>query len=231
MIKNNLFMSLLKLVGISFFMTIVWNMIFGLTLTPIDSEYNVEPFPGASFTFGVISAILAYVIYQFNVAKGLEQRIYANKSSINVIKVKNKELFDKANRLVAKHQVDEKESYIDIAKASGVRREEKTEISEKQKMIVDTKKETHVKTSEEFGKFIKDFPELTHNHNVQRLWDQMTDTETHLANSKIIYNQCVEQYNATIYQFPLSMLHKMLKLKPLEYYIEEDVITDEELGL
>lgn len=207
----------------------VWYMIFAMTIPQPDPDRTVELFQGASFVFGLVTTVICYFLFQFNTAKSLEQRINANKSSINAIKLRNTDLFDKANRLIEKHQVTEKESYIDIAKASGTRQEETREVVDKQKIAVDTKTEIHVRTSEEFGRFIKEFPELTHNQNVKRLLDQLADNENHLANSKITFNQCVEAYNTIIHQFPLSLIRKMAKLEDKEYYQED--ITDADLGL
>lgn len=229
--KNSLFVSILKFLGLSFILIFVWNLVFAMTITPEGAEMTVEPFQGASLLFGVLSSFVAYLLYQFNQARGLEQRIYANKSSIQAIKKKNIDLFDKANRLVEKHQVIEKESYLDLAKANSIRREEKIEKTEHNKMTLGSKQETHVTSSEEFGRFLKDYPELTHNQNIQRLLDQITENETNLVNAKITYNHCVEAYNALIFQFPLTLIRRMAKFQLQDYYQEDEEISDADLGL
>ena len=112
--SKSVFKSVCVFVGLGFLLTIVWLIIFSMTITPDDAEMTVEPFSGASVTFGFACALIANFIYQYNSAKSLEQRIYSNTSSLESIKIRNRDLVDKANRLIDKHQKNEKESYIDI---------------------------------------------------------------------------------------------------------------------
>ncbi|MDU1708470.1 MAG: hypothetical protein E6826_08150, partial [Anaerococcus vaginalis] len=132
--SKSVFKSVCVFVGLGFLLTIVWLMIFSMTITPDDAEMTVEPFSGASVTFGFACALIANFIYQYNAAKSLEQRIYSNTSSLESIKIRNRDLIDKANRLIDKHQKNEKESYIDIAKASYTKKEERHEKNTKDRL-------------------------------------------------------------------------------------------------
>lgn len=229
--SKSVFKSVCVFVGLGFLLTIVWLMIFSMTITPDDAEMTVEPFSGASVTFGFACALIANFIYQYNSAKSLEQRIYSNTSSLESIKIRNRDLIDKANRLIDKHQKNEKESYIDIAKASYTKKEERHEKNTKDRLKTYSDEDVLVTSSQEFGKFINDFPELSNNQNVKTLLDEIINSENYLSNSKIELNRCIESYNSLIHQFPLVLLRKPLKFTDKEFYREEVQITDEMLGI
>ena len=229
--SKSVFKSVCVFVGLGFLLTIVWLMIFSMTITPEDAEVAVEPFSGASVTFGFACALIANFIYQYNSAKSLEQRIYSNTSSLESIKIRNRDLIDKANRLIDKHQKNEKESYIDIAKASYTKKEERHEKNTKDRLKTYSDEDVLVTSSQEFGNFINDFPELSNNQNVKTLLDEIINSENYLSNSKIELNRCIESYNSLIHQFPLVLLRKPLKFTDKEFYREEVQITDEMLGI
>lgn len=229
--SKSVFKSVCVFVGLGFLLTIVWLMIFSMTITPDDAEMTVEPFSGASVIFGFACALIANFIYQYNSAKSLEQRIYSNTSSLESIKIRNRDLVDKANRLIDKHQKNEKESYIDIAKASYTKKEERHEKNTKDRLKTYSDEDVLVTSSQEFGNFINDFPELSNNQNVKILLDEIINSENYLSNSKIELNRCIESYNSLIHQFPLVLLRKPLKFTDKEFYREEVQITDEMLGI
>lgn len=229
--SKSVFKSVCVFVGLGFLLTIVWLMIFSMTITPEDAEMTVEPFSGASVIFGFACALIANFIYQYNSAKSLEQRIYSNTSSLESIKIRNRDLVDKANRLIDKHQKNEKESYIDIAKASYTKKEERHEKNTKDRLKTYSDEDVLVTSSQEFGNFINDFPELSNNQNVKILLDEIINSENYLSNSKIELNRCIESYNSLIHQFPLVLLRKPLKFTDKEFYREEVQITDEMLGI
>lgn len=114
--SKSVFKSVCVFVGLGFLLTIVWLMIFSMTITPEDAEMTVEPFSGASVTFGFACALIANFIYQYNSAKSLEQRIYSNTSSLESIKIRNRDLIDKANRLIDKHQKTKKNLILILQK-------------------------------------------------------------------------------------------------------------------
>lgn len=229
--SKSVFKSVCVFVGLGFLLTIVWLIIFSMTITPEDAEMTVEPFSGASVIFGFACALIANFFYQYNSAKSLEQRIYSNTSSLESIKIRNRDLIDKANRLIDKHQKNEKESYIDIAKASYTKKEERHEKNTKDRLKTYSDEDVLVTSSQEFGKFINDFPELSNNQNVKILLDEIINSENYLSNSKIELNRCIESYNSLIHQFPLVLLRKPLKFTDKEFYREEVQITDEMLGI
>lgn len=229
--SKSVFKTVAIFIALSLFLTLIWNLVFAMTITPADAEMTVEPFPGASLLLGVMTAFLSIFIFQFNQARALEQKISSNKSSIETIKKRNLDLMNKANRLVDKHQMVEKQSYLDLAKASGGQKEEMKEVVEQHSLTGQKESQIHITTSQEFGKFMRDFPELSHNQNVQRLLDELINSENYLSDSKIILNQCVEAYNSLIHQFPLTLGRKVFKLEDASYYQDTLELTDEMLGL
>lgn len=229
--SKSVFKSVCVFVGLGFLLTIVWLLIFSMTTTPENAEMTVEPFNGASVILGFSFALIANFIYQYNAAKSMEQRIYSNTSSLESIKIRNRDLIDKANRLIDKHQKNEKESYIDIAKASSTKKEERHEKNTKDRLKTYSDEDVLVTSSQEFGNFINDFPELSNNQNVKILLDEIINSENYLSNSKIELNRCIESYNSLIHQFPLVLLRKPLKFTDKEFYREEVQITDEMLGI
>lgn len=133
--------------------------------------------------------------------------------------------------MIDKHQKNEKESYIDIAQASSSTKEERHEQNTKNHLKTYSDNEVQITTSQEFGTFIKNFPELSNNHNVQVLLNEIINSENYLSDSKIFLNQSIEAYNSLIHQFPLTLLRMPLKLNDKEFYSENVVITDEMLGI
>ena len=126
---------------------------------------------------------------------------------------------------------DIEESYIDIAKASYTKKEERHEKNTKDRLKTYSDEDVLVTSSQEFGNFINDFPELSNNQNVKILLDEIINSENYLSNSKIELNRCIESYNSLIHQFPLALLRKPLKFTDKEFYREEVQITDEMLGI
>ena len=228
--SKSVFKSVVLFIALGFLLTIVWLIVFA-SISPEDVETVAEPFPGASIIIGFVSAFIAYLIYQYNSAKGLEQKIFSNTSNIDAIRTRNNDLIDKANRLIDKHQKNEKESYIDIAHASSSTKEERHEQNTKNHLKTYSDNDVQITTSQEFGTFIKNFPELGNNHNVQVLLNEIINSENYLSDSKIILNQSIEAYNSLIHQFPLTLLRSPLKLNDKEFYSENVVITDEMLGI
>ncbi|MFR5262614.1 MAG: LemA family protein [Christensenellales bacterium] len=228
--SKSVFKSVVLFISLGFLLTIVWLIVFA-SISPENVETVAEPFPGASILIGFASAFIAYLIYQYNSARAMEQKILSNTSNIDAIKIRNNDLINKANRLIDKHQKNEKESYIDIAQASSSTKEERHEQNTKNHLKTYSDNDVQITTSKQFGTFIKDFPELSNNHNVQVLLSEIINSENYLSDSKIILNQSIEAYNSLIHQFPLTFLRIPLKLNDKEFYIENVVITDEMLGI
>ncbi|MBF0777407.1 LemA family protein [Streptococcus cuniculi] len=191
---------------------------------PTENGAVYEPFPGFILVAGLLTSLCMSLIMQYNHVRRTEQSVKSSKSQIQIVEERNEALLDKATRFVEKHQKIEKESVIDLNKSvSKVKKfEEKTVM-----------KSSKIETSEEFGQFLREMPELLANKNVERLLDEIFETENVLAQWKMHYNNLVEEYNSSIHQFPLAPISKLIGLKEMEFYRRKvDVeLTDEMLGL
>ncbi|MGT2896141.1 LemA family protein [Streptococcus entericus] len=221
--KKNILVELLKGIGVVILSTLLWVLIFSFA-SPVESETVVEPFPGFFVGAGLVTSLIWHMVSQYNQIRRTEQAAKASKSHIQIIEERNEALLDKANRFVDKHQGLEKETILDLNKSvSKVRRSEEKTVM----------KSSKVETSEEFGQFLRGMPELLANKNVERLLQEIFETENNLAQWKLSYNYQVEEYNTAIHQFPISLITKLVGLKDMEFYKEKPVadFTDEMLGI
>ncbi|MEY8462747.1 LemA family protein [Streptococcus merionis] len=223
--QQSVLMYLLKLLGIIILATLVWVLIFSFTTTPEESDIVIEPFQGASFVFGVLTAVILSFSLHYNKTRHLEQRVDAFKSNIEIVEERNKKLLNQANRLVEKHQDKEKEAIVDVMQAQS---------TTSRKEATHPLKGKQIETSQEFGQFLKSMPQLRMNENIEKLLNAIFDTENQLAQSRVDYNTTVESYNSAIHQLPISLFAKLLKLKDKPYYQlsqSAEEFTDEMLGL
>ncbi|MGT2963754.1 LemA family protein [Streptococcus acidominimus] len=224
MMKNkNILLELLKGIGLVILSTLLWVIILSI-VGPAEEETIREPFPGFILLAGLVTSLILFLIMEYNHIRRAEQSVKSSRSQIQIVEERNEALLDKATRFVEKHQKIEKESMIDITKSvSKVRRvEEKTVM-----------KSSKIETSEEFGQFLRGMPELLANKNVERLLNEIIETENGLAQWKMHYNNLVEEYNSSIHQFPASLLSKIVGLRDMEFYAgkSSSELTDEMLGL
>lgn len=220
--NQNILIKLLKAIGMIILSTLLWIVIMSF-VTP-EQEEIIEPFPGFILLAGIVTSLCIYLVGQYNHIRRVEQAVKASKSHILIIEERNHSLLDKANRLIDKHQKLEKDTILDIGKSNT-----KVHYVEEKTVM----KSSKIETSEEFGQFLKTMPELVANRNVERLLNEIFETENNLAQWKIAYNNQVEEYNASIHLFPISLITKLVRLKELEFYsgIATDDITDDMLGL
>ncbi|WP_124059488.1 LemA family protein [Vaginisenegalia massiliensis] len=220
--KRSIAKTITLMIFLMILATLLWALIFSFT-TPGDSQDIIEPFNGASMVFGILTVALIGLIYSYNQARQLEASIGASQSNILVTEKRNHDLLDKANRLVDKHRQNEKDEILAFAKAS----------SKEQTSSDKTPVQTKVETSSEFGQFIQTVPELQANQHVHRLLDEIIQSENNLQTYRLHHNKLVEQFNASIQQFPLILIKGLAHLNTKDYYIipEPNPITDDMLGL
>jgi LemA protein len=65
---------------------------------------------------------------------------------------------------------------------------------------------------------VEAYPQLKADQLFIRLQDELTGTENRIAVARNDYNQAVNQYNATIRQFPTVMTAKVTGAKPRKYF-------------
>ncbi|SDA66564.1 LemA family protein [Methanobrevibacter millerae] len=64
----------------------------------------------------------------------------------------------------------------------------------------------------------ENYPDLKANSNFQQLQEQLTDTEDKISYSRQFYNDTVLKYNNVCQQFPSSLLARLFRFKPAEFF-------------
>ena len=156
-------------------------------------------------------ALLVVIIYDYNEicrARSTVQKARQDvKSAIEV----RKQLIGKAEKVVEKYVDKETDLYKKFAEA----RKDADFTAPNLKAISET------------------YPDLKSNAGVQKLLTQLEDVEKLILQSK---NQCtyfISEYNTIIHTFPVVLIKPIFKWKDEDTTIifEEEIVTDEELGI
>jgi len=205
--KNNIALNLLKLIGIVFAGTILWVVIFSF-FTPAEVEEAVEPFQGASLVFGLITGVALMIGYRFNAANQRFQHIQGSFSNIQIVKERAEGLLLKANAVVGKHMLHEKETLVGTIEARAATG----------RLATHNTDNMNIQSAFDLNMVIENYPELKVNQNIMKLLEQIQECENTTANFKIGYNKEVSEYNAFIHSFPLVFIRKIANLKDSKYY-------------
>lgn len=203
--EKNVTVEILKILGWIFCGWILWLLIFAI-FTPENEEIS-DFLNKVSLILGLLTGIITTIIIKYNKLNHLKQIILESESNIKILSKKNTTLLEKANKVADKYMKHEKET--------------QTKISENRT----------VKTSSQFQMIIENYPELKANESIMKLLSQIEQNENQTANSKMIYNENVTNYNTLINNFPVAVFKNIFNLKDIKYFEEEDIISDEELGI
>ena len=185
---------------------ILWLFIFAV-FTPENEEIS-DFLNKVSLILGLLTGIIITVILKYNKLNHLKQIILESESNIKILSKKNTTLLEKANKVADKYMKHEKET--------------QTKISENRS----------VKTSSEFQMILENYPELKANESIMKLLNQIEQNENQTANSKMIYNENITNYNTLINNFPVAVFKNIFNLKDMKYFEEDnEIISDEELGI
>ena len=213
--KKNLIVELLKLIGVAIVGWFLWVVIFSAAISA-ESDVTVEPFPGASMVFGVITALVVLFIMEINSVNLLKQRVLQTLNNITIANKRSDTLLDKANKVTEKYMTFESKVISDIASAI------KPEKSSSRK----------IKNSSAFEQRINEFPELKSNQSIMELLKQLRESENVVANFKLEHNDFVTRYNYNINSLPISVFKGIFKMKEFSFYSDDnDLISDEDLGI
>lgn len=203
--EKNVIVEILKILGWIFCGWILWLLIFAI-FTPENEEIS-DFLNKVALILGLLTGLIITIILKYNKLNHLKQIILESESNIKILSKKNTTLLEKANKVADKYMKHEKET--------------QTKISENRT----------VKTSSQFQMIIENYPELKANESIMKLLNQIEQNENQTANSKMIYNENVTNYNTLINNFPVAMFKNIFNLKDIKYFEEEDIISDEELGI
>lgn len=212
--KENIGLKILKILGTYLAGCLLWLLIFTIFLPADETGATSEPFQGAIGLFGIITATVVLLIVNYNAMQQAYQKTKSSFSNIKVFKEKNASLLEKANKVAEKYMTHEEKVQVGVADKR-------------------TKRSRYIRNAEQFQVELENYPDLKANQSIMALLEQIRETENIYAQSKVNYNAYVEYYNTLIHSFPNSIFRKLFKFNDVEFYNdeEENVITDEELGI
>lgn len=212
--QENIGVKILKILGTYLAGCLLWLLIFTIFLPADETGATSEPFQGAIGLFGIITATVVLLIVNYNAMQQSYQKTKSSFSNIKVFKEKNTSLLEKANKVAEKYMTHEEKVQVGVADKR-------------------TKRPKFIRNAEQFQVELENYPDLKANQSIMTLLEQIKETESIYAQSKVNYNAYVEYYNTLIHSFPNSIFRKLLKFNDVEFYNdeEENVITDEELGI
>ena len=203
--EKSVIIEILKILGWIFCGWILWLLIFAI-FTPENEEIS-DFLNKVALILGILTGLIITIILKYNKLNHLKQIILESESNIKILSKKNTTLLEKANKVADKYMKHEKEAHLKISEIRTV------------------------KTSSQFQMIIENYPELKANESIMKLLNQIEQNENQTANSKMIYNENVTNYNTLINNFPVAMFKNIFNLKDIKYFEEEDIISDEELGI
>lgn len=212
--KNNLLVSLLKLLGafiISWFIIITIFAVCTSSEDEIPAKYNA--------LMAVLSIILAFaenIIIDFNAAQRYKNLIKKAQADIEAVNETSASLIDKAERVADKYRNSESEVYEKFADARK------------------DGQQGRIRTSKDFKAVIEAYPELQSNVHTQKLLNQIETTENAKLNFRMTYSDSVARYNSKIHSFPIVMFRKLFKFEDVEMQssvLNDDIVSDEDLGI
>ena len=212
--KNNILVSLLKLLGA---FLISWLIIITIFAVCTSSEDEIPAKYNALMC--VLSIILAFaenIIIDFNAAQRYKNLIKKAQADIESVNETSASLIDKAERVADKYRNSESEVYEKFADARK------------------GGQQGRIRTSKDFKAVIEAYPELQSNVHTQKLLSQIETTENAKLNSRMTYSDSVARYNSKIHSFPIVMFRKLFKFEDVEMQssvLNDDIVTDEELGI
>ena len=217
--KPNIFLNILKLLGVIIAGWFLWVVIFAIVLPEEVEGVATEPSDGLLLILGVLTGLVIWMGTAFIGVRKSYQLLRAKKSNIQVVKERGDGLLEKANRVVERYMAHETATQVGVIAVRGTGT---------------TIKGKSIKNSNDFRGAIESYPELKANESVMSLLTQISDCENTVANFKISYNDEVAHYNAKVSTIP-GFLRKLLKLDEAEFHGSETndsyEITDEMLGL
>ncbi len=212
--KNNLLVSLLKLLGA---FIISWLIIITIFAVCTSSEDEIPAKYNA--LMAVLSIILAFaenIIIDFNAAQRYKNLIKKAQADIEAVNETSASLIDKAERVADKYRNSESEVYEKFADARK------------------DGQQGRIRTSKDFKAVIEAYPELQSNVHTQKLLNQIETTENAKLNFRMTYSDSVARYNSKIHSFPIVMFRKLFKFEDVEMQssvLNDDIVSDEDLGI
>lgn len=174
--------------------------------TTLKDEYDK-----LSALLAVVCVSVGTIVVDYNRIQRMKADIPNFRGDVQALEERRERQLNQANRVVDKYMAHEKSIQKAVA-------------------------HSHVKKASDFSHYIEQFPELKANQSVATLLAQMNQLESELFTMKLVVNNEIADYNATIHSFPISIFRKVLKFEDIQIELEdkrvyEEEISDEELGI
>lgn len=157
----------------------------------------------------VVIAALFLIHNAENTAVGMEERINAAKSEINVQEKRRADLIPNLVECVKAYDKHEYETLLAIVKERGTT---DTAVSEVQTMI---------------AAVAEAYPELSSSENYRQLMSELAITENLIANYRNAYNERVKEYNSYVRRFPHGFFFSLTGYEVKQYeYLSYETSAD-----
>ncbi|ENK0839693.1 LemA family protein [Clostridium botulinum] len=130
-------------------------------------------------------------------------------SNISIYKGREKKLLSKAEEIISsflQHESDIQKSVVASRGENSVKL-----INNKENISL-----TNLKVT------VENYPNLKSDKHICKILNQLEDSQDTILNSKLLYNEYVTYYNSAIANFPAVSLSSLWKLKPLEFYVDDE---------
>lgn len=153
--------------------------------------------------------IIYEVVAEYNYLKKLELTTASLYSNISIYKGREKKLLSKAEEIISgflQHESDIQKSVVASRGENSVKL-----INNKENISL-----TNLKVT------VENYPNLKSDKHICKILNQLEDSQDTILNSKLLYNEYVTYYNSAIANFPAVSLSSLWKLKPLEFYVDDE---------
>lgn len=163
------------------------------------------------WVLAILFAIIVVIIYDYNEVCRAKSSVQKARQDVRASIEVRKKLIDKAERVVDKYVDKETDVYSKFAET---RKSEESVLSS-------------------FKVVTESYPDLKSNAAVQKLLSQLEDVEKLIFQAKKQYTTFVAEHNTIIHTFPVVLIKPLCKWKDeeVEVIFEEELVTDQELGI
>ena len=163
-------------------------------------------------TFGVLGALVLWVLFTYNSLITLRNRVREAWSQIDVQLKRRSSLIPNLVETVKGYAKHEREVFENVTKARSALLGAKNphEAAAANDMLTGALKSLFA--------LAENYPDLRASENFKQLQEELSDTETKVAASRQFYNTNVMDYNTKIKVFPNVILAGMFGFKEVEFF-------------
>lgn len=201
--KQHIIVKLILFLIAVFIIGIILSSILGLIVVPAENEVIPDWVFSLSFILSFVFASVMFVGSEHNALHKLRAKAEAVGNDEKSIHYHADNLLLQLNLLLDKHIGHEADIYLH----TGVEKTKDT-----------MKKVGSSRTLEEVKHSIRQYPHLSTDEHMMKLFSETIQCYENLLQCKLAYNKTVTEYNAGINSFPAKLFRKMWKFEPLPYF-------------